>query len=57
MRLSRVAGWAAVEARFPVNTRPPKHLAAVFTTFLGAAAVGQESGEQSAAFEARLFHF
>ena len=55
MRLSSIAGWAAVEARLPVNTRPPEHLAAVFATFLGAAAVGQESGEQGAAFQTVFF--
>ena len=54
MRLSSIAGWAPVEARFVVDTRPPKHLAAVFTKFLGAAAVGQESGEQGAAFQTVL---
>ena len=54
MGKSSIAGRAPIEARLTVDTGPPKHLAAVFATFLGTVAIGQQSGEQSAAFEAGL---
>jgi len=55
MRESSTAARAAVEARFPVDAGPPKHLAAVFATFLGTVAIRKQSGEWGAAFEA-MFH-